>query len=124
MQIIKTGMTRIVVVTKHYAIKFPRYTSARQFLAGILCNISEAHFYKQHPEHHTILCPIVFYVPCGLCVVMKRAEPLLITKWYQCNSEILNILNHIIAINDICHDIQISNFGTLDGVTVCIDYAK
>lgn len=118
-----SGCTRTVILTKHYAIKLPKFGTWRSFVAGILSNMSEASTYRYNRAHHDILCPIVFSAAGGLLVVMKRAEALHFTKWYQCTAEVLELTNQVNALG-LCTDMNVENFAMLNGKPVCIDYAR
>jgi len=68
----RTGCTRIVLLTKKFAFKFPNFLNGfRMFLYGLLANDQECIWYTQkYPQ----LCPILFRLPLGLLVVMKKVR--------------------------------------------------
>jgi hypothetical protein len=74
----RTGCTRIVIVTRRYAVKVPNFLGPgprgwrwRSFLLGLLANLQESRFAATGwPE----LCPIVFRLPLGFLNVMPRVE--------------------------------------------------
>jgi len=67
------GATRWVWLTRRWALKFPSFSSFRNFLHGLLANDQEVMFSRAGwPE----LCPICFHLPLGLLVVMPRTRPL------------------------------------------------
>ena len=70
----KQGATRNVFLTKHYAIKVPRLVEWKLFLHGLLANMQEARFWRF--RHSPKLCPVLFSLPGGWCLVMPRARPL------------------------------------------------
>lgn len=69
---LKKGSTRWVFVVNNWAIKIPSCYNYESFLKGLLSNMQEVKFSKciQMKER---LCPIAFYLPLGLLVVMPRA---------------------------------------------------
>jgi hypothetical protein len=66
------GTTRVVILTKRFAFKFPTYVSWRLFLNGLLCNMQEKQFSGTSPN----LCPVLWSLPGGFLVVMPRCEPI------------------------------------------------
>jgi hypothetical protein len=66
----RTGCTRIVILTRRYAIKMPNFIDDyRLFLTGLLANLQESRFGKTGwPQ----LCPVLFSLPFGLLVVMPK----------------------------------------------------
>lgn len=74
------GATRTVLLTKRWAIKFPRvYRKNRQwewtqFLHGLLANLQERYWSRWHERD--CLCPVLFSDPLGLLIVMPRCAPL------------------------------------------------
>ena len=61
-------------LTKHYAIKIPRFVEWRLFLFGLLANMQEARFWWH--LHSEKLCPVVWSLHGGFCVIMPRTHPL------------------------------------------------
>jgi len=77
------GATRIVLVTKRWAIKFPTWRYGwRSFLRGLLANMQERSTWeawhvwwrREHPEREFRYCPIRWALPGGWLVVMPRVE--------------------------------------------------
>lgn len=70
---IERGATRIVILTRRWAIKLPTPVYGwRNFLYGLLANMQERMFARTGwPE----LCPVLFSLPGGWIVVMPRCEP-------------------------------------------------
>ena len=107
----KTGASRFVFLTKHYAIKIPRLSSWRAFCQGCIDNMTEQ-------DWHSFLgfkcrfAPIKFSFPMGLCNFMVRCEP--ITK-----KEFRNI-----RIKDYgsLPERKISSFGWYKKDIVAVDY--
>ncbi len=78
MYITRRGVTRTVLLTRRWAIKFPTLRSWRLFLCGLLANMSEAQFSAARwPE----LCPVVLHLPLGILIIMPRATMLTDTEW-------------------------------------------
>jgi len=70
----RDGVMREVFLVGRWAIKIPKLTRGwRNFLRGLLASIHEREMSTLGwPE----LCPIVFALPGGWMVIMRRAEPL------------------------------------------------
>jgi hypothetical protein len=68
----RAGVTREVFLIGRYAIKIPKLVYGwKMFLNGLLANMQEREFAAEGwPE----LCPIVFSLPGGWLVVMRRAR--------------------------------------------------
>ena len=72
---VRQGATRLVILTKNYAFKFPNpMHSWNNFLCGLLGNIQEITFSKCK-DFKEQLCPITFYIPGGWLVIMPRCYP-------------------------------------------------
>ena len=78
------GSTRIVVLTRRWAIKLPRPTEWRLFLHGLLANMQERQWSSLHDPR---LCPVKWSLPGGWLVVMPRAEPISDDAWAVMNPE-------------------------------------
>src|SRR5690349_2511949 len=83
---IRTGVTREVFLTRRYAIKTPKLTGGWSFfLRGLLANMQERRLATARwPE----LCPMLFSLPGGWLVVMRRAEPLSQERWTAFRSDL------------------------------------
>jgi hypothetical protein len=67
----RRGTTRLTVCIGPVAIKFSRHADGQR------CNRDEARRWKAaRKENRPKLCPVLFAVPCGLALVMRRATPL------------------------------------------------
>lgn len=65
------GCTRTVWLIGQYAFKFPAMSEWRLFLLGLLANMQERVFSRAGwPE----LCPVLWSLPGGWLVVMRRAR--------------------------------------------------
>lgn len=111
------GVTRRVYLIGHLAFKFPITETWQQFLLGLLANMQEVKFGRTSwPE----LCPIVFFIPGGWLVVMRRARELTqaefdsldIASWVNRNSYLVPA------------ELKADSFGWLDGRLVAIDYGN
>lgn len=114
----RMGCTRWVILTKNYAIKFPALCHWNHFLQGILGNIQEQIFWKnlKHPK----LCPILFYLPSGLFLVMKRGEDLTMEEFFGINyEEWISEDGWIIPVEN-----KICSFKKIDGNIVAVDYGS
>jgi hypothetical protein len=74
---VSTGATRTVIVTRRFAVKFPRFYRKghpfewSRFLQGLLANLQERYWSRFEYDK---LCPIYFADPLGLLVVMPRCK--------------------------------------------------
>jgi hypothetical protein len=117
---IKSGATRIVLLIGGWAIKIPRFTHWNLFLCGLLANRQERMFGRLWCKDSRKLCPILFSLPGGFLVVMRRAEPmpeslfeiLDIEAWKDCGDFVIPVEN------------KISSFGLIDGAIVAVDYGS
>lgn len=118
MKVNKTGGTRIVIITKRYAIKFPRFNSWMAFVQGMLSNMTEGQW-KDYPDKH--LCPIHYSNRFGLIVVMARAKEIENEGLFWCE---LESLYHSCSLNRDFYEYDAfpKNFGYYNGRLVKIDY--
>lgn len=114
---INYGATRGVVLLGKYAFKLPRAYSWKHFLLGLIANMQEVEFSRAGwPE----LCPVVFWLPGGLLVVMRRARSLTqqefdaieIPAWLEKDDYYVPM------------EPKIENFGMLEGRIVAVDYGN
>lgn len=115
MRWVTTGGTRFVILTKKYAIKIPRFDTYRSCLNGLLANDQETMFSKLDYLKGKV-CPVLFYLPFGLLVVMPITEDL--------NEDEVSIdqLKSFCLDNAIPSEIKYSSFGWYRGQLVCRDY--
>ena len=114
----RNGITREVFLTRRYAIKIPRVVYGwKMFLCGLLANMQERTFAAAGwPE----LCPVVFALPGGWLVVMRRAESLTDEEWRSFDpATFCERPNYVVP----CEFKQ-DSFGKLDGRIVAIDYGN
>ena len=111
------GCTRRVLLIGRYAVKVPDITEWRMFLRGLLANMQEVWLYKLGwPE----LCPVVFSIPGGFLIVMRRARVLSddefldldMKQWVQRGRYTIPA------------ELKSNSFGYLDGRLVAIDYGN
>ena len=113
------GATRLVILTKRYAIKLPRIwwrspDRWQMFLYGLLANMQERKFARTGwPE----LCPVVWSTPGGWCVVMRRAEPLAEDLTEEQYTAFVEHDEYYVPAEH-----KTDSFGILDGRLVAIDY--
>lgn len=115
---IEYSCTRTVFLIGKFAIKVPtgRY-SFSSFLRGLIGNISEKNIYRScSGEIREAICPIVFTLPLGLCVVMLRCSPLEPEE----TPDFIK-LTHVGKWVLPCEH-KIHSFGRLNGKIVAIDY--
>jgi len=119
MKLITHGITRIVILTDKYAIKFPKPCVWRHFLRGLLCSMEERLIWEiaciedsllaDCKEH---LCPVVWCSWGGWIIVMRKCEPAP-DDWKK-----------IDLLDKLCGDHKIDNYGVLDGKLVMFDYGE
>lgn len=111
------GTTRRVMLIGRHAYKFPSIASWPLFLYGLLANMQEVQFSKAGwPE----LCPVVWSVPGGLLVVMRRATPLTAEEWAALDVDRWSVTeDYTVPVED-----KRDSFGTLDGRLVAVDYGN
>lgn len=123
MKINLCGCTRIVILTKRYAFKIPNFAVSwgdkwRLFLHGLLANQQEWRFwsYGRYPE----LCPVIFYLPLGLLVVMPKAQELSDEEFFSRD------FKSLVDRKDYCipAEKKPNSFGWLNGQIVAIDYGN
>ena len=114
----RQGITREVFLTRRYAIKIPKLKYGwHKFLCGLLANMQERQFAAAGwPQ----LCPVVFSLPGGWLVVMRRAEMLSDAEWAAFNPEAFCETDdyHVPA------EFKQDSFGKLDGRIVAVDYGN
>lgn len=110
MKLVK-GITRTVILTKHYAVKLPSFRSWKFFLMGLLANMHEA-FWWRETVHDPRLCPVYFCLPGGWFLVMPRVE--------VCWDQDIDYSKY----EGLPLDPKPTNFGVYQGRTVLIDYGS
>lgn len=78
------GCMRVVWLIGQWAIKFPAMVEWRLFLLGLLANMQERQWSKTGwPE----LCPVVWSIPGGWIIIMKRARVMTNAEFNNFDSE-------------------------------------
>ena len=117
MQINREGCTRIVILTKRFAVKIPNIFSWRLMLYGLLANHQERTFSRLGwPE----VCPIRFSLPFAVCVVMEKAQPMTFEQWQSFDYESFCIKESYKVPVELKRD----SFGWLNGRVVAVDYGN
>jgi hypothetical protein len=120
---LRYGTTRTVLLIGCWAVKIPAFTEWRLFLQGLLANMQEATFSRAGwPQ----LCPVLWSLPGGWLVVMRRTEPLTreqflgldYAEWIK-RGEDLPTGEWVIPVEN-----KQDSFGHLDGVIVAVDYGN
>lgn len=117
---INYGATRAVFLVGRYAFKVPFAFSWKHFLLGLIANMQEVSFGRaKWPE----LCPLVWWLPAGLLVVMRRAEPLTDEQWTAFEPTISDGW----LVGDEYYvpcEPKMDSFGMIDGRIVALDYGN
>lgn len=114
----RCGIMREVFLTRRYAIKLPRLSYGwKIFLHGLLANMQEARWGKCGLEE---LCPVIFAVPGGWLLIMRKAEPLTIEEWDAFKVDSFCEREDYTIPAERKHD----SFGRLNGKIVAVDYGS
>ena len=115
--IIKYGTTRTVFLVYKYAIKIPSCVEWRLFLLGLLANMQESIFSKtKWPE----LCPVIFSLPLGLCVIMERAKEISRQQFFNLDyNKFIHQNGYVVPVEH-----KLDSFGILEGEIVAVDYGN
>lgn len=112
------GTTRRVILVGRYAIKVPRVDYGWQaILGGLLANMREWSFScAGWPE----LCPVLWRIPGGFLIVMRRARPLTDEEWTAFDYDsFIETDDYFVPV-----DYKYGSFGILDGRIVAVDYGN
>jgi len=111
------GCTRTVFLIGPWAIKIPSVVEWRLFLLGLLANMQERIFSRTDwPE----LCPVLWSLPGGWLVVMRRAKELTREEYDQTDFSQWIIRDDYV----IPAEPKMDSFGWLDGKLVAVDYGN
>lgn len=118
MKINREGCTRIVLLTKRYAIKFPNFLGGYvSLLRGFLANHQEKEWTAAKLEG---INPAVFSLPFGLAIVMRKARVLSPEEYVNFDYEkFIDRIDYVIPVEN-----KWNSFGVLDGNVVAIDYGS
>jgi hypothetical protein len=104
----RKGVTRIVILTKNYAIKLPRLNYGwMNFVQGVYCNLSERQCWNATKSEY--LCPTLFSF-LGFINIMPRV--LVCKSEYEIDS----------IPNEEGEDRKTENYGRYEDRIVCVDY--
>lgn len=113
-------------MTKRKVFKIPRLGSWKQFVQGMLSNITEGQW-KDYGNRR--LCPITYSNRFGLLVVMERAKPVMHEGLFWVELEKLYTevdsgkeSQSRLSREFFDYDASPKNFGYINGVLVKIDY--
>lgn len=111
------GASRIVFLVGGYAIKIPRFWRWKGLLLGLIAQMQEVEFGRTGwPE----FCPVVFWIPGGFLVVMRRADELT-----QAQFDAIDFDKFANQDGYYCFvEPKIENMGMLDGRIVAVDYGN
>jgi hypothetical protein len=74
MTIIRDGITRTVLLTRNYAIKFPTLRMwPENFLRGMLANMQER-YWRKETGRDARLCPVLWCAWLGFVLIMPRVR--------------------------------------------------
>lgn len=111
----RKGTTRIVILTKNYAIKIPNFYFYRLLLRGILGNLQERKFSTLKSEE---LCPTIFSSFGGLINIQPRCKEINRQEFTLYESKI----NKICSIYPV--EKKINSFGWYEDKLVAFDYGS
>jgi len=115
--LVKHGATRTVLLIHRWAVKIPSCIEWRLFLQGLLANMQERKFAgTEWPE----FCPVIFGVPGGWLLVMRRAQPLTDDEWERFEPYTFCTPKDRIIPAEAKRD----SFGTLNKKIVAVDYGN
>lgn len=107
------GSTRFVIVIWGFAIKLPYITKGfKTLLLGLLGNMQEVQFNTLKDKR---LCPVLCYLPCGLCLVMPECRILTEAEY---SPEVYERISYAPGFPEP----KATSFGWLDGRIVAVDY--
>lgn len=114
------GVTRKVLLIGNWAIKVPNFDEWRTLLLGLLANMQEKTFSAMgEPD----LCPVLFSLPGGWMIVMRRARVLTdeeFALWEEWDRRAwLDRGDWLIPA-----ELKSDSFGYLDGRLVVVDYGN
>jgi len=108
------GCHRLVIVLDKVVFKFPNFLySFEWFVKGLKGNKQEAGLSGTNER----LCPVVFCLPLGLLLVMKKAQKLEGSQF-----DFLSLGKFMKKYNITTAEEKFESFGLLQNKVVCIDY--
>lgn len=110
------GATRTVLLIGRWAVKLPRLGGGyRSLLYGLLANHQEVQF--RNLDHK--LCPVRFWLPFGLLVVMPRVSPLAQELTSEEYEAFVECEDYVLPVES-----KADSFGWLGDRLVAIDYGS
>lgn len=116
-KMLRSGSTRWVLLIGRFAFKVPSLHSWKNFLWGLLANMQEVEFSKCVDMQHK-LCPVKFYLPFGILVVMPRVKALAKDELPKEALEKFCVEDNFTIPSEAKYD----SFGYYKGRLVAIDY--
>ena len=113
---IKYGSSRTVILTKKYAYKLPYIGLWKNFLWGLIANMNEVEFNRLKDPR---LAKVIFHLPAGFLVVMKKAKPLGIHEWNRKKFAEFSARHKGFVLPT---ELKPDSFGYIEGKLVAIDY--
>lgn len=113
---IARGSTRTVFLLGALAIKLPSVVEWRLFLLGLLANMQERKFSRTGwPE----LCPVLFSLPGGWLLVMRRARELTREEFdsLDLSAFVNQNSNYVVPA-----ELKMDSFGWIGTQLVAVDY--
>jgi hypothetical protein len=117
MEIDRTGCTRVVLLIGRFAVKFPCIDEWRRFLQGLLANMNEVLWSRANLDG---FAPVLWSLPGGFCLVMKRAQILTDEEFLSLDFEAWRDRGDYI----IPAEAKSNSLGWIDGKVVAIDYGN
>lgn len=106
-ELVTEGRNRFVILTRRHAFKVPSLRCWRDFLFGILNNLNEAEWHREHSDY----CPVLWVSPFGLLLVMPRARRVADNEFHSLSAPALPGVER-----------KASSWGWLGGRLVALDY--
>jgi hypothetical protein len=106
-KLVLEGRNRFVILTRRNAIKIPSLRCWRDFLFGVLNNLNEAQWSREHAAY----CPVRWISPLGFVLVMPRAERIAESDFRDMSVPALPGV-----------EMKASSWGLLGGRLVALDY--
>lgn len=122
MKIDKKGCTRIVIIIGKLAIKFPRITTYKLFLHGLLANLEESIWNRKNMPQEVGLPDVLFVAPFGLFSIQRKVRKVNHIGLFWVELERLIVTSEIDS-GWWLNDCKPQNFGYLNGQLVKIDVA-
>lgn len=116
----KYGTTRAVLLIGQYAIKVPSFVEWRLFLYGLLGNMQEVVFWKGLPTSRSMMCPVLFSIPGGFLIIMRRAESVSVEEFLEKSQKWFNEARNL----SIPVENKVDSWGRINNKIVAVDYGS